>query len=118
GLQVIGEGTIDTGVPAEWDLAGVGDFDGDGIDDLLWRQEDGTAYAQLMDGLTVRSEGVVAAVGPQWELADIADFDGDGSDDLLWHNVSGEAYLWTLDGLAIDGGGSLGTPTTDWEIIG
>lgn len=29
------------GVPAQWRIAGSGDFDGDGRSDILWRHDDG-----------------------------------------------------------------------------
>ena len=38
----------------------VGDFNGDGNSDILWRHDSGQVYLWEMDGLQVKDEGAVA----------------------------------------------------------
>ena len=60
GLTILSEGVA--GPPAiasDWQIEGVGDFDGNLKSDILWRNSvSGTVYIWLMNGLTVSSEGV------------------------------------------------------------
>jgi len=106
GGQLVITGANDTGIipAAGWQLAGVGDFDGDGFqDDLVWqRPETGEAYIwDLDDGVVVGggdlSQG--APVDPAWHIGGVTSFDEDGiQDDVLWQNtVTGEVAIWTTE---------------------
>jgi hypothetical protein len=63
--------TPDVGEGLEWQLAGTADFDGDGKDDLLWRN-DGTGEQKvwLMDGTTRLSMQVLPdlKLGAEWDI--------------------------------------------------
>jgi len=87
-----------------WKIAGVGDFDGDGKTDIVWRNSaTGENYMYLMNGTTVRAEGFLKQVAdPSWKIAAVGDYDGDGKSDLLWRNSStGENYIYPMDGTTI-----------------
>src|SRR5439155_897357 len=97
------EGYLRTVADLAWHIAGVGDFDGDGKADILWRNTStGQNYIYLMNGITIGAEGYLRSVADQnWQVAGIGDFDGDGRDDILWRNsVSGENYVYPMDGLS------------------
>src|SRR5204863_456180 len=99
-----GEGYLRTVADLNWTIAGVGDFDGDGKADILWRNTStGQNYIYLMSGTAILTEGYLRTVaGQSWQVAGIGDFDGDGKDDILRRNSStGDNYLYFMDGTTI-----------------
>jgi alpha-tubulin suppressor-like RCC1 family protein len=117
-----GEGYVRTVADTNWKIAGIGDFDGDGKSDILWRNTStGENYIYLMNGTTIAGEGYIRTVADQnWQVARVGDFDGDGKDDILWRNaVTGENYVYPMDGLSIKAGeGYLRTVAdTNWSIV-
>lgn len=102
GTGVVGQATL--GAMPDAKPLGVGDFDGDGRRDILWRRSNGTLWGWLLDGTTIRVGSAISnpagPVGSGWGLLGIADFDGDGADDLLWRQAaSGRVTLWRMNGL-------------------
>jgi len=70
-----------------WQVAGIGDFDGDGMDDILWRNAStGENYIYFMDGKSIKStEGYVRTVAVRTAVGrESATSTGDGKDDILW----------------------------------
>jgi hypothetical protein len=81
-------------------LAGAGDFNGDGANDLLWRQEDGSNFVWLMNGTQYVSSSAIESLGADWQVAGVADYDGDGKVDVFWRNIAdGSNILWKMNGL-------------------
>src|SRR5213595_3084123 len=114
GLTIASQGSINVVDPTSgWQIQGIGDFDGDGRADILWRDlSTGENYIYLMNGWTIAARGLVNIVEPSsfWELKGIGDFDGDGKADILWRNSStGENYVYFMNGWAIGSRGSLDT---------
>ena len=108
--------------PVNWRLDGIGDLDGDGKADLIWRSPySGDVVAWMMDGLTVRSWGTVfKGLDWSWKLSAVADLDGDTKADLVWRSVtSGDVDEWLMDGLAVKDRATL-FPRLDqsWQITG
>src|SRR5207249_5516143 len=102
---IVSSGYLRTVADQSWEVAGIADFDGDGKDDILWRNSvTGENYLYPMDGLSVkRTEGYLRNVADtSWQIVGVGDFDGDGKADILWRNsVSGQNYLYPMDGRSI-----------------
>ncbi|MEO5765594.1 MAG: FG-GAP-like repeat-containing protein [Casimicrobiaceae bacterium] len=64
-----GSGFVNTAPPATWSIVGMGDFDGDGRADLLWRSSTHAINTWLMSGRTIKpASGEIANVGTaQWQ---------------------------------------------------
>jgi len=54
---------------AGWSVSALGDLDGDGKTDLIWRHTDGTTYLWTMNGLAVSGYLPIANPGGAWQLA-------------------------------------------------
>jgi hypothetical protein len=113
---------------ASWSIAGIGDFDGDGKADLLWRNANGSLIEWTMNGSQITSSQTVTlqgtAVMPDsgWSVAGIGDFNGDGKSDILWRNTNGSLIDWTMNGPQIANvqpvtlGGSPVSLNPSWQI--
>jgi len=107
-------GVIAGGVPLEWRVAGVGDLNGDGTDDLVWRNTaTGDVAVWLGNGVNApTTTGVIAGGVPlEWVIAGVGDLNGDGKDDLVWRNTAtGDVAVWL--------GNGVNPPTTTGVIVG
>ena len=78
-------------------VLGLGDFNGDGITDLLLQNDNGAVGAYLTDGENV-GWNYFQSLGSEWSIAGIGDFNHDGIDDVVLQNEKGGyAGIWQLD---------------------
>ncbi len=93
------------------------DFDGDGFEDLVWRNTStgDTALWRLDSGFYL--QGAPALSGrPEWSVTHVADFDGDHRSDLVWRNATtGETAIWLMDGLGMRAG-AIVVAQPDWTV--
>jgi hypothetical protein len=85
-----------------WSVAGIGDFNGDGYDDILWRNwtdgrimnwQSSPSFGTSGVGMTVNNAS--AAQVQDWHITTVGDFNGDGYDDILWRqNGTGWTGTW------------------------
>src|SRR3989442_5538919 len=62
-----------------WKVAGVGDFNGDGKADILWRNSStGENYVYLMNGTTNTGVYLRTQADLNWQVADPGDLNGAG----------------------------------------
>jgi hypothetical protein len=58
-------------VPTTWSIAPVGDYNGDGNSDLLWRDTSGNTSIWFMNGTSVTSTGIVGNVPTNWTVQSV-----------------------------------------------
>jgi hypothetical protein len=110
------------GVPVSWTIAGTGDFNGDGRDDILWRHDDGSFtnwLAQSNGSFVANAANAWFGVPVSWQVAGTGDFNGDGRDDILWRNDNGQLGQWlgtSTGGFADNGANAFYGVPTDWTV--
>jgi hypothetical protein len=55
-------------VTADWTIVGVGDFNGDGKADILWRHTSGDLYQWLLNGTSIIGTGSPGGAGTDWQI--------------------------------------------------
>lgn len=71
----------------------VGDFDGNGIDDIFWYAPGSTTdRLWLFNGASGHSD-IAVGVGGTYQPA-VIDANGDGRDDIIWYSPTGSDGLW------------------------
>ena len=114
---------------SSWSVAGIGDFTGNGDDDILWRQSSGALALWLMNGSTITSSQTVTYQGSpvnpdsSWSVAGIYDSGSFGI--VLWRqNTTGDLVGWAMEGGTILGTGNATyqgqpvSPDPSWSLVG
>lgn len=97
---------------ADWKVAGIGDFNGDGISDFLLRQDGGqlTQYLGTSNG-SFTNNGPTATIyfSNDWQIVGLGDVNGDAIDDLVIQNGEGWVTDWlgTANGSFVNNGSNL-----------
>ena len=108
---------------ADWQIRGIGDFNGDGREDILWRHSSGEIGEWLgqSNGIFTNNGGAAAnPVDNSWSVAGVADYNGDGRDDILWRHSSGAVGQWLgqpSGGFINNGGAAANAVDTSWSIV-
>ena len=103
--------------------AGTGDFNGDGRDDILWRNNTSGAVFTFLStangGVINNGDNSYAAMSNVWHVEAIGDYNGDGRDDILWRHDNGTIIDWlgTASGGFTDNSGNLFTSIAlAWQV--
>jgi hypothetical protein len=116
---------------ASWNVAAMGDFDGDGHQDIMWRNTSSNALQDWsMNGGTVTSsqaptfQGSVVTPDSSWSIVAAGDFNRDDKTDLLWRQAgTGPLQEWQMNGSQITSSqivkfqGSQVTPDASWSVV-
>jgi hypothetical protein len=98
------------------------DFNGDGQEDILWRNyTTGQNVVWFMNGtsrVSVSSLDTVADLN--WRIQAVNDFNGDGRADILWRNyATGQNVVWAMNGISrVSVGAVTAVDTLSWQIQG
>jgi hypothetical protein len=104
-----------------WQIKGTGDFNGDGMSDIVWQGADGTPAIWLMNGMNAIAVGTVGPFnpGPSWHVQGTGDYNQDNRSDILWQADDGTPAIWFMNGMNFVAGGAAGSfnPGSDWHVI-
>ncbi len=101
-------------------VAGIGDFDGDGTSDVLWRNPTTGQVDtwRLVNGNWAASTDL-GSRGTDWNVAGTGDFNHDGTSDVLWRNTTtGQVDVWLMSKGNWSSSVDLGSRGLDWQIAG
>jgi len=105
-----------------WKAVGMGDFNGDGQQDLLFQnQNTGQLALWYMNGDTANGGLLLSQTPPAgWKVASVNDFNGDGQPDVLLVNpASGQMAFWYMNGAKAVGGAFLNKSLpAGWNLVG
>jgi hypothetical protein len=110
-----GQGYTNSQADNGWQVQEVGDLNGDGKADIVWRKvgpgpDTGAMFLWLMNGTSIVGAQYLDPISTDWQVQGVADFSGDGKSDILWRNVNAGAadayylYLWVMNGFQVAGG--------------
>lgn len=100
------------------DIETANDFNGDGMSDILLRNDAGVLASYEMNDGTVQQVNSFGAIPANWHIMGVADFNGDGKQDLLWQNDAGVVATWDMNGSSVLSTHTVGTLPSNWHIIG
>ena len=115
--------TMGWGVTAEWELADVGDFNGNGRADILWKNTTNGYLGLWMDGTDQWVALPASNLGAGQSIIGMGDVNGNGCDDILI-NSNGVLGAWDISGII---NGTEKTPVwssfgitigSEWEVVG
>ncbi len=98
-LTVLGLGNQGALADLNWQIKAVADFDNDGKQEVVWRNEvTGQNALWTLNGNVLESSVFLPELGlTDWDIVDAADYDQDGIVDLAWRNATtGQNVVWKL----------------------
>jgi len=102
-----------------WHPVATEDFNGDGMADLLLRNESGSWWLYTLNSRTIQSQGSVRMItNNDWRPVSFEDFNQDSRSDVMIRNISsGYWWMYLLNGQTIESQSSVrATSGTDWQL--
>jgi hypothetical protein len=104
-----------------WVIKGIGDFNGDGQADVMWRSTmTGQNVVWLMNGGAVSSTTVLPTVDLTWDIKEIGDVNGDGRADVIWRStMTGQNVVWLMNAGSLSSAALLpAVADVNWDLVG
>jgi hypothetical protein len=103
GTQPVAPGPVIPGpIGPGWEAVNAGDFNSDGMADMLWRSAEQNLVAiWLMEGSQLLAPGPIipGPLGRGWKVVAVADLNRDGMADVLWNDKEQNVFTtWAMDG--------------------
>lgn len=106
-----------------WRIVGSGDFNGDGLEDLVFQHTDGTLAVWFMKGIAMQSAVLINPKNPgdrNWIVVATGDLNKDGQTDLLFQHTDGTLAVWFMNGINLASASliSPSQPGNGWKVVG
>jgi phospholipase/lecithinase/hemolysin len=105
-----------------WSIVGTGDFNGDGMSDILWHDSSGNVAIWEMNGTAILNQATsfVANVPANWSIVGTGDFNGDGMSDILWRDTSRNFAIWEMNGTKVSNAPTslVANVPANWSVVG
>jgi hypothetical protein len=106
-------------VDRSWHVDGVGDFGGNGRDDILWRNDDGAVSVWPGSDSGFEESRFNSSAAVSWQIAQVGDFNADGFAEVLWRQNDGAISIWHSTGLAFQRNTYYdGSVSSAWAVTG
>jgi len=105
-------------IPPNWRIAGFGDFNGDGVTDILWRDSTSNTVAIwfMTSAMTISSSTSLGVAPSTWSIVQTGDYNGDGYSDIFWIDNTGNTAVWFMNGGTISSSAGYGNVGTTWSV--
>jgi hypothetical protein len=115
GASIIAQATLPN-IGKSWTAIGTGDFNGDGMSDILFQNKDGTPQIWEMNGTSILTQATLTNPGSKWHAIGTGDFNGDGMSDILFQNDDGTPLVWNMNGTSVLSTATYPNPGSSWVL--
>jgi hypothetical protein len=99
-----------------WSIIGTGDFKGDNLSDIVWRDTSGNRSVWLMNNVHILTAGGLGSVPTTWSMILTGDYNADGMTDLVWRDTTGNTSIWFMNGTTVSSTANVGNIPTNWIV--
>jgi hypothetical protein len=123
-IQTNGTATVFGTIGTNQAIVGSGDFNGDGLSDLLLTVDNATTRTFLVDQMNptgIQAQVQIAVRGADWIVDATADFNPNGTSDILVHRDQGfnrTLEVMVMNNNAVQANTTIGVNGANWQVDG